>query len=391
MPTIVELSNQAGIHYRALLEHANLPPEPSKLQASTSGFDVALTLIEQSTGARFSDLDAQTACRVISYFVAEAARAEDRYIAAFYNAWGLTLWKAYPESGEVAAMAQAKASSTPKLVAWAPAGLSPALGATWLMSGPTTEQEWRNALQMRVQDLIDENPDEARAVVRHVLRDANPPMLHPETQAAWAETLFAAVPEIRNVLDQNLETWPVLVTGCGHEVEDMIQDVTLEKWLCGIKNLYLEEFEEVSDEPVARGSANPKPNLLAWAPEGLSAKFAGVWVSPGLLTQMDWRNALEARVQDLIDQEPNAAKIIARILEPLNPPSLAREDKRVWAEVLFQAVPEIMESLSLRSTGPQIWPVQVAHSDPETESVLLDDVNESHIALEEWLYNILGT
>jgi hypothetical protein len=99
MPTITELANTAGIQFRALIEHAGLPPAPAIMLASVSGFDVALTLIEQSTGAKFADLDDASAERVISYFVAEAGRTEDRHVAAFYHAWALTLWKAYPIRG----------------------------------------------------------------------------------------------------------------------------------------------------------------------------------------------------------------------------------------------------------------------------------------------------
>ena len=99
MPTIIELANQAGIQFQALLKYAGLAPAPAVMLASASGFDIALTLIEQSTGTTFSDLDAPTAERVISYFVAEAARTEDRHVAAFYHAWALTLWKAYPILG----------------------------------------------------------------------------------------------------------------------------------------------------------------------------------------------------------------------------------------------------------------------------------------------------
>lgn len=130
-------------------------------------------------------------------------------------------------------MAQPNANSTPKLLAWAPEGLPPTLGAVKVLPGPMTEQEWRNALEARVQDLIDQDPDAAE-VVAHVLEAADPPSLDPKNKKAWAETLFQAVPEIRLTLNQNSQTWPVQVTQSDHEAATSLQETTLESWLSEI-------------------------------------------------------------------------------------------------------------------------------------------------------------
>lgn len=130
---------------------------------------------------------------------------------------------------------------------------------------------------------------------------------------------------------------------------------------------------------MAQPNANSTPKLLAWAPDSLPPMLAAVWVKGPELTQEGWMNALEARVQDLINQEPAAAQLVARVLEQADPPVLDRQNRAAWAETLFQAVPAIKETLNQNS---QTWPVQVTASDPEMEVLLRE------ATLEDWLTRI---
>lgn len=76
---------------------AGLNPHSPMVFALTSGFDVGLTLLEQSTGTDFSDLSAEKAVRVIKYFEDEAERsaAADMQIAIFYRSWAQVLSATY--------------------------------------------------------------------------------------------------------------------------------------------------------------------------------------------------------------------------------------------------------------------------------------------------------
>ena len=67
------------------------------LAALASGFDVGLSLLEQSTGALFSDLSPEAADRVVNYFSDEAVRSEsvDIQITIFYRAWAQVLTTEY--------------------------------------------------------------------------------------------------------------------------------------------------------------------------------------------------------------------------------------------------------------------------------------------------------
>ena len=77
---------------------AGQSPHSPILAALASGFDVGLSLLEQSTGALFSDLSPEAADRVVTYFSDEAAvrsEAVDIQIAIFYRAWAQVLTTEY--------------------------------------------------------------------------------------------------------------------------------------------------------------------------------------------------------------------------------------------------------------------------------------------------------
>jgi hypothetical protein len=89
MPTIVELANQAGQLARAMSVRAGLNPYSPMFLGLASGFDVAITLIEESTGTRFGGLNSESALKVVKYLRDEAGRcaAMDLQVADFYNSW----------------------------------------------------------------------------------------------------------------------------------------------------------------------------------------------------------------------------------------------------------------------------------------------------------------
>jgi hypothetical protein len=97
MPTINALSLHAGQLAQSMSAQAGLSPHSPMLVALASGFDVGLSLLEQSTGARFSDLSPEAADRVVTYFSDEAVRSEavDIQIAIFYRAWAQVLTTEY--------------------------------------------------------------------------------------------------------------------------------------------------------------------------------------------------------------------------------------------------------------------------------------------------------
>ena len=89
MPTINDLSLRVGQLAQSMSAQAGLSPRSPMLVALASGFDVGLSLLEQSTGALFSDLSPEAAERVVKYFRGEAVRSEatDPQIAIFYRSW----------------------------------------------------------------------------------------------------------------------------------------------------------------------------------------------------------------------------------------------------------------------------------------------------------------
>ena len=84
-----QLSAHAGDLTRERSSRAGLPAHSPVLFALASGIDVALTVIEQSTGERFRGLTPEIAKTVVQYFRDEAARssAVDRQVAIFYESW----------------------------------------------------------------------------------------------------------------------------------------------------------------------------------------------------------------------------------------------------------------------------------------------------------------
>jgi len=97
MPTIVELSSKAGQLARAMAARAGLTPHPTMFLGLVSGFDVAITLVEESTGARFGGLSSESATKMVEYFRDEADRSEamDLQSAIFYRAWAEVIESEY--------------------------------------------------------------------------------------------------------------------------------------------------------------------------------------------------------------------------------------------------------------------------------------------------------
>jgi hypothetical protein len=98
--TINDLSTRAGELFATRSLRAGLPVHSPIIFALTSGIDVALTLIEQSTGARFRGLTPGTAQTVVQYFRDEAARSctVHRQVVIFYESWADTIAATYLES-----------------------------------------------------------------------------------------------------------------------------------------------------------------------------------------------------------------------------------------------------------------------------------------------------
>lgn len=88
---------RAGALAQAMSIAAGLNRQSPTIVALASGFDVALSLIEQSTGALFSDPTPEAAERLVKYFWDEAVRSEavDQQIAIFYRSWAEVLTTTY--------------------------------------------------------------------------------------------------------------------------------------------------------------------------------------------------------------------------------------------------------------------------------------------------------
>lgn len=93
MTTINELAAAGGELNRLMNVKAGLNPHSAVSLALASGLDVAITVFEQSTGARVSGFSRESAARVVQYFQDEAKRSEavDPQIAIFYLAWARVL------------------------------------------------------------------------------------------------------------------------------------------------------------------------------------------------------------------------------------------------------------------------------------------------------------
>ena len=96
-PTIIQLSEAAGRRARAMSARAGLDQHSPILFGMASGFDVAITLFEESTGTPFRGLAPESAARVVQYFRDEATRSEqvDGQIALFYRSWADTIAATY--------------------------------------------------------------------------------------------------------------------------------------------------------------------------------------------------------------------------------------------------------------------------------------------------------
>jgi phage FluMu protein Com len=96
-PTIIDLSLRAGELARTMSVHAGLPQNSPMIFGMATGFDIAITLFEQSTGAVFGGLTPESAARVVQYFRDEAARNApvDPHVALFYQSWADTLTATY--------------------------------------------------------------------------------------------------------------------------------------------------------------------------------------------------------------------------------------------------------------------------------------------------------
>ena len=95
--TIIDLSNMAGDISRAKNEQVGLDPQSALVWGMASGLDVALTLLEQSTGVYFNGLPPDKAMMVSHYFREEADRSEKfhKQIAIWYRSWAEVLEQVY--------------------------------------------------------------------------------------------------------------------------------------------------------------------------------------------------------------------------------------------------------------------------------------------------------
>ena len=97
MQSILQLSQQAGDLFRLASSRSGLDPYSPVMVALASGLDIALTLMEESTGVRYKGLTPESARKVVDYFCQEAKRSKplDPQIALFYAAWAEALGSEY--------------------------------------------------------------------------------------------------------------------------------------------------------------------------------------------------------------------------------------------------------------------------------------------------------
>jgi len=95
--TIIDLSKMAGDISKAMNEQAGLDPQSALVFGIASGFDVAITLLEQSTGVYFNGLLPNKALMVSHYFREEADCSEKvhKQIAIWCHAWAELLEQLY--------------------------------------------------------------------------------------------------------------------------------------------------------------------------------------------------------------------------------------------------------------------------------------------------------
>ncbi len=98
-----------------------------------------------------------------------------------------------------------------------------------------------------------------------------------------------------------------------------------------------------------------KQPLVAWRPAGLSPELAGVMVPRGSrLEEGDWWEALVARVQDLVDKEPDPEEAAQWAARTLGLPGL--RDSRDAGEVLVQHNLELRTSMSVQMQSQRRYP-----------------------------------
>jgi hypothetical protein len=96
-PTIVELCNMVGLLFRDMSMRNDLNPQSAIHVGLASGLDVALTIIESSTGVPFQSLSIETAKKIRDYFLREAAERKLMHpqISIWYLAWAEVIEKVY--------------------------------------------------------------------------------------------------------------------------------------------------------------------------------------------------------------------------------------------------------------------------------------------------------
>lgn len=102
-----------------------------------------------------------------------------------------------------------------------------------------------------------------------------------------------------------------------------------------------------------------KQPLVAWRPAGLPPELAGVMVPQGSrLEEGQWWAALAARVQDLVDKEPDPEEAAQWAARTLGLPGL--RDSRDAGEVLVQHNLELRTSMSVQAQSQAKSPFPAA-------------------------------
>jgi hypothetical protein len=90
-PTITKLSNMVGILFREMSISNGLDPQSPISVGMAGGFDVALTMIESSTGVPFQSLSSDAAKQIRDYFLNVAIESKSIHpqISMWYSAWAI--------------------------------------------------------------------------------------------------------------------------------------------------------------------------------------------------------------------------------------------------------------------------------------------------------------
>ena len=97
--------------------------------------------------------------------------------------------------------------------------------------------------------------------------------------------------------------------------------------------------------------------LVAWTPKG--SALGAVMAPPGLLTPSAHRRLLEARVQAMVDQEPNPKAALKRVLElwePLGLLAVAPEPGRWVGWELVEAAARVLRDKGALLDKPVLVP-----------------------------------